>query len=107
MRFPAELLVLACLVIGIVPAATVGRALSAAVQSVVGPAIPQYSLAAWHGFTPELLMSVVALCGGVAVYARLRPYLVSSEEGPPLLRHLKAQRIFDLVLVNLSWRLRD
>ena len=29
---------------------------------------PEYSLALWHGFTPELLMSVVAISGGVAVY---------------------------------------
>jgi multicomponent K+:H+ antiporter subunit A len=105
MRFPAELLVLACLIVGIAPAATVGPALDTAVRAVVGTPRPKYSLAVWHGLTPELLMSIVALGGGVAVYFTLRSYLVSSEEGPPLLRHLKAQRIFDLVLVNLSWRL--
>jgi multicomponent K+:H+ antiporter subunit A len=105
MRFPAELLVLACLIVGIAPAVTVGPALNAAVRAVLGAATPQYSLAAWHGFTPALLMSIVALSGGVAVYFSLRSYLVSSQDGPPLLRHLKAQRIFDLVLVKLSWRL--
>ena len=57
MRFPAELLVLACLVVGIVPVATVGPALDAAVRAVLGAATPEYSLAVWHGFTPELLMS--------------------------------------------------
>jgi multicomponent K+:H+ antiporter subunit A len=50
-------------------------------------------------------MSVVALAGGVAVYVMLRPYLLSGIEGPPVLRHLRAQRIFDRVLVILSWRL--
>ena len=34
----------------------------------------------------------------------LRSYLLVSE-GPPLLRHIKGQRIFDRVLVTLSWRL--
>ena len=53
MRFPAELLVMACLVVGIVPARTVGPALDAAVRAVLGPAPPQYSLAVWHGFTPS------------------------------------------------------
>src|SRR5699024_8371757 len=43
MRFPVEFLVLACLVIGIVPALTIGPFLAAAVLSVLGPATPEYS----------------------------------------------------------------
>lgn len=105
MRFPAGVLVLACLIVGIAPSVTGGPVLNAAVHAALGAATPQYSLAAWHGFTPELLMSIIALGGGIAVYFTLRSYLASSEEGPPLLRRLKGQRIFDLVLVNLSWRL--
>ena len=101
MRFPAELLVLACLVVGIAPAATVGPILDTAVRAVLGAATPEYNLAVWHGFTPELLMSIVAMTGGVAVYVMLRSYLVTSD-GPPLLRHLNGQRIFDRVLVTLS-----
>ena len=104
MRLPAELLVLACVVVGIVPALTIGPLLKTALHAVLGPAIPEYSLAVWHGFTPELLMSVVAIAGGVAVYFMLRSYLLVNE-GPPLLRSIKGQRIFDSVLVTLSWRL--
>jgi len=105
MRLPAELLVLACFVIGVAPALTIGPALDAAAHAVLGAATPQYSLAVWHGFTPAFLMSIVALGGGVAVYFMLRSYLLSGIEGPPLLRHLKGQRIFERVLVFLSWRL--
>jgi multicomponent K+:H+ antiporter subunit A len=104
MRFPAEFLVLACVVVGIVPALTVGPLLETALRAVLGPAIPEYSLRLWHGFTPELLMSVIAICGGIAVYFVLRSYLLVNE-GPPLLRHIKSQRIFDYVLVTVSWRL--
>ena len=104
MRFPAELLVLACLVVGIAPAATVGPILDTAVRAVLGAATPEYNLAVWHGFTPELLMSIVAMSRGRGVYVMLRPYLVTSD-GPPLLRRLNGQRIFDRVLVTLSWRL--
>ncbi|MGD9711915.1 MAG: hydrogen gas-evolving membrane-bound hydrogenase subunit E, partial [Thermomicrobiales bacterium] len=104
MRLPAELLVLACLVVGIVPAYTVGPLLETALRAVLGPALPHYSLALWHGFTPELLMSFVAIAGGVAVYFMLRPYL-RVNEGAPLLRHINGQRIFDRVLVTVSWRL--
>jgi multicomponent K+:H+ antiporter subunit A len=104
MRLPAELLVLACFVIGIAPALTVGPQLETALHAVLGPSLPQYSLRVWHGFTPALLMSLVAILGGVAVYYMLRSYLLVSE-GPPLLRHIKGQRIFDSVLITLSWRL--
>jgi multicomponent K+:H+ antiporter subunit A len=104
MRFPAELLVLACIVVGIAPAVTIGPLLETALRAVLGVAIPQYSLAVWHGFTPELLMSVVAIFGGIAVYFMLRSYLLVNE-GPPLLRHIKGQRIFERVLVIISWRI--
>jgi multicomponent K+:H+ antiporter subunit A len=104
MRFPAEVLVLTCLVVGVIPATTVGPLLETAVRAVLGPTIPEYNLAVWHGFTPELLMSVVAICGGAAVYSMLRSYLRASE-GPPVLRHIKGQRIFERVLVTLSWGL--
>jgi multicomponent K+:H+ antiporter subunit A len=103
MRLPAEVLVLACLVVGIVPAFTIGPLLETALRSVLGLAIPEYSLRLWHGFTPELLMSCVAILGGVAVYAMLRSYLLVAE-GPPLLGQIKSQRIFEQVLVVLSWR---
>ena len=103
MRFPAELLVLACLLVGIVPKFTVAPLLETAVRAVVGPNIPEYSLALWHGFTPELLMSMVALCGGIGLYFIFRSYLLTCD-GPPLLRHIKGQRIFERVLVTLSWR---
>jgi multicomponent K+:H+ antiporter subunit A len=105
MRLPAEVLVLACLVVGVAPSVTIAPALDAAVRAVLGPAPPAYSLAAWHGFTPELLMSFVALAGGVILYFMLHPYLLSGVEGPPLLRQLKGQRIFERVLVTVSWRL--
>jgi multicomponent K+:H+ antiporter subunit A len=104
MRLPAELLVFACLIVGVIPAMTMGPLLHTALRAVLGPDIPAYSLAVWHGFTPELLMSFVAIAGGITVYVTLRSYLLVSE-GPPLLRHIRGQRIFDYVLVTLSWRL--
>lgn len=104
MRFPVALLVLACLVVGIIPARTIGPLLDTALHAVLGPALPAYSLAVWHGFTPELLMSAVAIAGGAAAYLVLRSYLQICD-GPPLLRHVKGQRIFERALVAVSWRL--
>jgi multicomponent K+:H+ antiporter subunit A len=104
MRFPAELLVMTCLVVGVAPALTIGPPLETALKAVIGPVLPEYSLRVWHGFTPELLMSLVAICGGLALYFVLRPFLLVCD-GPPLLRHIKGQRIFDLALIAVSWRL--
>jgi multicomponent K+:H+ antiporter subunit A len=104
MRLPAEFLVLTCLIVGIAPSFTVAPILDTAARAVLGSAMPEYSLDLWHGFTPALLMSFVAMAGGLAVYMMLRRYLLT-HEGPPLLRRINAKRIFDWVLVALSWRL--
>ncbi|MXQ10842.1 monovalent cation/H+ antiporter subunit A [Microvirga makkahensis] len=104
MRFPIELLVLICLLVGILPALTIKPFLSAAVRSVLGPDTPYYSLAVWHGFNEPLLMSVIALVGGILMYWLLQAHLAKGIEGPPLMRRLKGQRIFERVLVAVSWR---
>ena len=105
MRFPVEILVLACIIVGILPAATVGPFLDTAIRSILGEATPQYSLEVWHGLSQPLLMSVVALIGGVALYLALQRHLLKGVEGAPLIRRLDARRIFDRTMVFLSWRL--
>ncbi len=97
MRLPAGILVLACLIVGMAPAVTIGPVLAMAARSVLGSEIPAYSLAIWHGFTPELLMSLIATLGGAALYVILRPYLRRGL-GPPLLQHVRGQRLFDRLL---------
>src|SRR5690606_28914284 len=104
MRFPVEILVVTCLVVGIVPAATVGPYLRTAAQSVLGPATPAYSLTLWHGINAPLVMSVAALGLGSLLYALLARRLSRGPEGPPLLRLLKGQRIFERSLVVFWWR---
>ncbi|MCF3641136.1 monovalent cation/H+ antiporter subunit A [Rhizobium sp. TRM95111] len=104
MRFPVECLVLICLVVGIVPGLSVGPVLHSAVVSVLGDRTPDYSLAVWHGFNAPLIMSIIALAGGVAIYAVLRDYFARCEDGPPVFRHLRGQRIFERILVTVSWK---
>ena len=72
MRIPVELLVFACLVVGVVPALSIGPALAAAALPVVGGELPHYSLAVWHGFTAPLAMSLVAIACGTVGYLGLR-----------------------------------
>ncbi|MCO5066180.1 MAG: monovalent cation/H+ antiporter subunit A [Rhizobiaceae bacterium] len=104
MRAPATLLVMICLVVGIFPAQTVGVYLRSAATSVLGPEMPAFSLALWHGFNAPLAMSVLVLIAGSILYKLLKNYLATSEEGPPYFRELKGQRIFERVMVSVSWR---
>jgi len=105
MRVPSMFLVLACLVVGIFPAATVGPYLLTAVQSVLGPRTPAFSLAVWHGFNLPLIMSAVALVAGTLLYLALKNYLRHSPEGPPVLRHLNGRHLFErgVIVLSLKW----
>lgn len=68
MRIPVEVLVALCLLVGVAPGITVGPILAVAAGSVVGGALPVYSLAIWHGFTVPLVMSLIATTLGLALY---------------------------------------
>lgn len=104
MRFPVEFLVFACLIVGIVPSLSIGPFLHTAVVSVLGAQTPSYSLAVWHGVNLPLLMSVIAMIGGSILYVALHNYLAHCEDGPPIFRHLRGQRIFERILVTVSWK---
>jgi len=104
MRMPIDILVIICLVVGIVPAYTIGPILHVAVFSILGPATPDYSLAIWHGLNWPLLMSSLALLGGLVLYLLLRRYLQSERGEPNWVMQLNGRRFFDRALVTLSWR---
>jgi multicomponent K+:H+ antiporter subunit A len=104
MRFPIELLVLACLVVGILPALTIGPILDVGVRAVLGPDAPSYSLAVWHGFTTPFLMSLTALGGGALLYRVLQKYLARGVDHVPLLPALDGRAVFERALVTVSRR---
>ncbi|WP_206430585.1 monovalent cation/H+ antiporter subunit A [Sphingomonas sp. ABOLG] len=97
MRVPIEVLVLACLLIGIVPAITIGPVLSLAAASVLGERMPVYSLAIWHGFNFPLFLSVVAMVLGTFAYVIFARRL-NAMSAPPLVGLLKGRRMFDAAL---------
>ena len=103
MRVPVELLVLACLVVGMLPALSVGRFLDAAARPVVGGQLPEFSLAVWHGFNLPLAMSFVALAGGVALYLVLRAARAQGHlERPPGIHQLSGKSAFESVVAMVS-----
>ena len=103
MRTPVLLLVATCLVVGIVPGLSIGPALAAAARPVVGGELPAYSLVVWHGVTPPLVMSVIAICGGIVGYLWLRRRQERGELlDTPLLSRLSGRQLFENVLLGLT-----
>ena len=103
MRVPVELLVLACVVVGTVPAWSVGWLLATAARPVVGGSLPDYSLAVWHGVNAPLLMSLLALLLGLLVYRRYAPVLRErAGRCAPLLTRLDGQQLFHAGLARVS-----
>jgi multicomponent K+:H+ antiporter subunit A len=84
MRAPIELLVLLCLLVG------VSRLDGRAAARLPRPAPPcrrrcrNSTLALWHGFNQPLLMSLLALAGGVMIYALRAPLFAWQAELPPM-----------------------
>jgi len=79
MRVPVEILVVLCVVVGLVPALTVGPTLAVAAQAAMygapGAPLPAYKLVLWHGLNLPLAMSAVALVGGALLYAALHRFV--------------------------------
>ncbi|TSE19837.1 Na(+)/H(+) antiporter subunit A [Tepidimonas alkaliphilus] len=73
MRLPATLLVLIAVAAGLAPAAVFGPLVEVAAAAMVAPQpLPELHLALWHGVNLPLVMSLLALAGGVALYAALQ-----------------------------------
>jgi multicomponent K+:H+ antiporter subunit A len=70
MIMPMALLCLLCLLVGIFPNLTVAPFLEAASQAVLGNGIPEHHIAIWHGLNLPMLMSVVAMLGGLLLYSQ-------------------------------------
>ncbi|BFU94396.1 MAG: monovalent cation/H+ antiporter subunit A [Nitrospira sp.] len=72
MKVPAEILAVVCIAVGVLPNYTVAPLVDAAAREVVGGSLPAYQIAIWHGLTPPLAMSAIALAGGALIYWLLR-----------------------------------
>jgi len=95
MRVPVELLVLACVLVGSLPAWSIGGVLAAAAQPVVGGPLPAYDLAVWHGWTTPLMMSLLATALGIALYRLWGPTLRERRQpAAPGLARFDGRRLF-------------
>jgi multicomponent K+:H+ antiporter subunit A len=64
MYLPPALLVVLVVAIGLLPALIAGPLVAVVAGAVVGGPLPEYHLAIWHGVTPALGMSALAIAGG-------------------------------------------
>jgi multicomponent K+:H+ antiporter subunit A len=64
-------LVTLCIVVGVLPALTLGPLVDVAATALAGKPLPEYHLSIWHGFNLPLLMSAIALVVGIALYLML------------------------------------
>ncbi|WP_165855588.1 monovalent cation/H+ antiporter subunit A [Marinobacter sp. JSM 1782161] len=70
MKIPVEILVFACVMVGMFPAISVGPLLHAAASATLAGAVPDYHLTVIHGFNLPLIMSFVAFFGGLLMYSQ-------------------------------------
>ncbi len=93
---PAFLTVLVVL-IGLFPAAIAGPLVAATANAVTGGNLPEYHLALWHGLTPALGMSVIALIAGALILLRHGGLMsVTSNLSRP-----DAKAMFDCLIVKV------
>lgn len=74
MKIPVEILVFACLAVGMFPAFSVGPLLYSAASATLGGAVPEYKLTFAHGLNLPLLMSVLAFIGGLVMYSQRKRF---------------------------------
>ena len=95
---PPAVLTALVVLIGALPATIAGPLTAAASRAVVGGDLPAYSLGLWHGFTWALLMSAVALAGGVLMLRRHQALAVRWAA----LRITEAKPLFDTTIEALG-----
>jgi len=68
MRWPAGLLVVLCIAVGVAPMLVFGPIVQFAATAMTQEPLPDFEIALWHGFNLALLMSLLALAGGALLY---------------------------------------
>ncbi len=97
MLVPVQLLVLACLTIGLAPNWSVVPFLGPAVTALLEhPVVLDVKL--WHGVTPALLMSAAALTAGGLMYAGRRRVWAWQERLSP---GIEANRVYDACVAGM------
>ena len=103
MRAPATLLAVLCILVGILPALLVEKIVNSTTQASTQSAVFEGThLAIWHGFNLPLLMSLIALLGGLIFYFSLaKGGKIREIDIDPALGKLQGKILFELFLKHL------
>lgn len=103
MRAPAILLAILCILVGLIPALLVENIVNAGTRaSTQITSFEGVHLAIWHGFNLPLLMSAIALIGGVTFYFALaKGRKIRKIDLDLILGHLQGKLLFEDFLKNL------
>ncbi|ANF82721.1 monovalent cation/H+ antiporter subunit A [Acinetobacter sp. NCu2D-2] len=108
MRAPATLLAILCILVGVLPALLVEPIVNATARaSTQNFDFEGTHLAIWHGFNLPLLMSAIALVGGIIFYFALaKGSRIRDIDLDPALGRLQGRILFDLFLKSLMLNTR-
>ncbi|MEX1312668.1 MAG: monovalent cation/H+ antiporter subunit A [Desulfotignum sp.] len=81
-----------CVLVGIFPSVFAGPLIHAGAGAILGPDMPAYHMAVWHGFNVPLVLSMIGLAGGVVFY-RQRERLFDAHVW--CLRYLDGKTLFE------------
>ncbi|WP_166268086.1 monovalent cation/H+ antiporter subunit A [Marinobacter caseinilyticus] len=98
MKIPVEILVFACVMVGMFPAFSVGPLLYAAAAATLAGPVPDYQLAILHGFNLPLMMSFLAFFGGLAMYTQRQRFF----DFHARFREIDEKAVFEAVVAYLA-----
>ncbi|MFN3350497.1 proton-conducting transporter membrane subunit, partial [Pseudorhodoplanes sp.] len=73
MWLPVAILIVPVVAIGLMPQFFAGAIVERTAFALAGGDLPDYYLSIWHGITPALIMSAIALAGGLVLYLAYVP----------------------------------
>lgn len=108
MRAPAIILATLCIAVGILPALLLEHVVNAGARaSINNPAFEGIHIAIWHGFNLPLLMSAIALIGGILFYFALaKGSRIRDIDLDPYLGKFQGKVLFDSFLKHLLLKSR-
>ena len=97
---PPALLVVLVVLIGLFPETFAGDLVRRTTSAVIQGPVPEFHLKLWHGFTPALFMSMIAVGGGLLAMWRYPAVRGWWQAGP----HPQAKAMFDAVIAAAVWQ---
>ncbi len=98
MKIPVEILVFACIMVGVFPAFSVGPILYSAASATLGGQVPEYHLTISHGLNLPLLMSFIAFIGGLVMYSQRKRFFAFHER----FKEIDEKAVFEAVVHRTS-----